>query len=76
MTGVLQLPGGGIEIRDPGATPATFAVRRFGDVFLPLAAGAPPHGAVALSFPPDSLAVPWQLQVSSASPLVTCSLSG
>jgi hypothetical protein len=76
MTGVLQLPSGGIEIGDQGATPATFAVRRFGDVFLPLAGGAPAHGAVALSLPPDSLALPWQLQVSSASPVATCRLAG
>jgi hypothetical protein len=75
MTGLLQMPRGGALIRDRGAGPASFSIKRFGDVFLPLAGAAQAHGAVAVTVLPDSAGVAWQLQVSSIAPVSVCGIA-
>jgi hypothetical protein len=74
MTGVFMLPSGGATIDNRGPVAVSIAVRRFGEALAPLPAPVPAHAAVALSIPPDSASTPWQLQITSGSPLAVCGL--
>jgi hypothetical protein len=75
MTATLTLPRGGVAIHDLGAGLASAALRRFGETFVPLSTSVSPHGAVALSLPPDAAHLPWRLELASSSTLATCGLS-
>ncbi len=72
MTAVLDVGHAGVTVANRGAGPASVAFRRFGEEFHPVEPPVPPRGAARLTVRPDALAVPWQAQVSSASPLVAC----
>jgi hypothetical protein len=71
-TANVELPPGAVVIRDEGSSPASVALRRFGESFDPLSTGAAPHSAALLSMPRDSASVPWQMQVVSSSQLSLC----
>jgi hypothetical protein len=67
-----RLPRGGAVLR-AGKDGAEVQVRRFGhDVAVPLGA-LRPHAVVALSIPPDRVAIPWRIYVPSGR-LTACSL--
>lgn len=72
MTAALMLPVGGVVIRNEGSAPASLALRRFGDRFVPISSQAMPHGAGVLSLSPDGTRNLWQLQVGSSSQLAVC----
>lgn len=72
LTAELTLPSGGVVIRDEGSTPASLALKRFGDSFDPLSSAAVAHSEGLLSLPLDAAAVAWQLQATSASRLSVC----
>lgn len=74
MVATLTLPSGGAAIRDHGSGSAAPALRRFGEAFVPMSTSVPARGAVALAIPPDTAHVPWQLQLTSSSPLEVCGL--
>ncbi len=73
---IVAMPPGGVIVRDRGAGTTSFAIKRFGDPFVPLAGTAAPHRAVMVTVRSDSApAVPWQLQVTSSSPLSVCGVA-
>jgi hypothetical protein len=74
MMVALLLPSGGVEIKVQGGSTPALALRRFGDSFHPLAVTSAPGGG-DLRIAPDGVAVPWQLQLSSAAPVSVCGLS-
>lgn len=75
MTAILTLPAGGVAIRDQGSGSASAALRRFGEVFVPLSGVVTPHSAMALPIPSDAAQRPWELELSSSSALSVCGLS-
>jgi hypothetical protein len=74
MGAILVLPHGGVGIGDHGVAEASLAYRRFGEAFDPSPVTVAPHSETELTFAADAATVPWQLQVSSTSPLVLCGL--
>jgi hypothetical protein len=74
MTVVLDLPSAGLLVRNPAG--AAFAVKRFASAFVPIAGVTAPAADAVLSASPDASSVPWQVQLSSRSPLSLCALSG
>ncbi len=74
MTSVLVLPNAGVTIRSQGNSPASLAYRRFGEPFVPSSGSVPPRTTTAILLPSDAAAVPWQMQVTSLSPVVVCGL--
>jgi hypothetical protein len=72
MSAELSLPVGGIAIRNSGNGPAAAALKRFGESYVPLAAAAPPRSVTVLRIPHDASQVPWELQLTSSSPLTAC----
>lgn len=72
MTAVFALRKASALLEDRGAAPVTLGLRRFGEPFDPLAQPVQPRHALALSIPPDSSPVPWQLQTSSTSSISVC----
>jgi len=76
MIGALLLPSGGVVLRNSGAAPATLALRRFGEAFVPLAGAVGPHAVVKLTLAGDSAPEPWRLQIVSSSGLLICGGAG
>jgi hypothetical protein len=75
MTAMLALPPGGALIRDDGRAGATVLAKRFADGFSPIAGTAAP-GLSTLMVSPDASSTPWQVLISSSSPLAICALQG
>jgi hypothetical protein len=77
MSGVLRLPRGGILVRDQGRASASFAVKRFGDAFAPVAGETTPQSAATLSVAADdAVSIPWRVLLGGTSPLSICGLLG
>lgn len=76
MTIVVALARQGVLVENHGRAGASFAARRFGGSFLPLAGSGAPGGDDELSVSPDASPVPWQIQLISQSSLSLCRLSG
>jgi hypothetical protein len=75
IVGTFILSGSGATIRDQGAGSVAAALKRFGESFIPLSTEVAPQGAAALSIVSDAAQLPWQLQLTSSSPLSICGLS-
>jgi hypothetical protein len=76
LSGAFTLPARGVLLRDEGAAAVSLAAKRFGDGFNPIAPTLTAHDAAILSVPADASSIPWEFQVSSASTLSICGLSG
>jgi hypothetical protein len=72
MSGVFTLPAGGVLIRNQGSAPVSFAAKRFGETFIPLPDPLNARSLTVVSIPLDATQVPWQLQVTTASPFLIC----
>jgi hypothetical protein len=72
MTATFSLPSSGLLIRDLGNDPASVAVRRFGEGYIPVSSVAEPNMVTKLTISSDHVARPWQLQVVSSSVLSIC----
>jgi hypothetical protein len=75
MTTDMTLPRSGVVIRNEGTSPATLALRRFGETFDPVSGQVAPQSLGMLSLPPDRAPSPWQLQISTTSTIFVCGLS-
>ena len=75
MTSVLVLPVNGVQIHVQGADIARLAARRFGEAFVPITS-AQAREVATFIVPSDAVSrrFPWQMQVSSASPLRVCAI--
>jgi hypothetical protein len=79
LTGTLTLPTGSVAIANHGAGSASASLKRFGESFQPIPGEVAPHSQAALrlpslGLPSNSPTPPWELQVSSSSPLSVCGL--
>jgi hypothetical protein len=74
MVATVTLPNGGMAIRDQGSGVASAALKRFGETPVALAAPVRPRSQEVLVIPRDAAPVPWQLQLTSSSPLSVCGL--
>lgn len=74
MRAVLRLPPAGVALRDRGVSPASLALRRFGEAFDPVTTLAP-SSADELSIRTDVASTTWQLHTESASELQVCGRS-
>jgi hypothetical protein len=76
---VATVPRGGFAITTHQTQPAALRLRRFGDSFGPLSVSLPAvagDARTSVPIPPDSAAVPWQVQVSGLQrPVQLCAVS-
>jgi hypothetical protein len=75
ITGTVLVPKSGLAIDDEGPAPASLALRRFGEIYLPLTSAVASHQIAKLVIPPDRASNVWYLQVASASSLALCAVS-
>ncbi|HEV3047491.1 MAG TPA: hypothetical protein VGY13_09040 [Solirubrobacteraceae bacterium] len=76
LTAVIDLPAGGVVIRDRQRVMPAVAMRRFAEGFTAIVTPPPPVGEAELTVAPDSATIPWQVQMTSSTDFSICSLLG